>query len=177
MLVQCGLAALLLMLTVLNVFSYPLLVLFSMPPLAALLPLTYLNLKFCLTLAGPLYLGVVEDSSWCISGSGRIVLDLLRCQLDYRLLSRSVTPIIYAPLILLKFFFCSSSSRPSSFMPSSCILWNTLPASVISAKSTASFSCQLDFFLWYVFVWSSSLTLSCTYPCLFLFFPQGNSID
>ena len=42
--------------------------------------------------------------------------------------------------------FCSSSSRLSSFMPSSCILWNTLPASVISAKSTASFSRQLDCF-------------------------------
>ena len=42
--------------------------------------------------------------------------------------------------------FCSSSSRLSAFMPSSCILWNTLPASVISAKSTASFSGPLDCF-------------------------------
>ena len=41
--------------------------------------------------------------------------------------------------------FCSSS-RLSSFMPSSCILWNSLPASVISAKLTASFSRQLDCF-------------------------------
>ena len=40
---------------------------------------------------------------WFISGSWRRVLDLLRCQLDYRLLSRNVAPIIYAPLILLKF--------------------------------------------------------------------------
>ena len=91
-----GMAALLLILT-------SLLVLFSMPPLAALLPLTYLNLNCCLTLAGLLYLGVVEDSSWCISGSWRMVLDLLRCQLDYRRMSRNVAPIIYAPLILLKF--------------------------------------------------------------------------
>ena len=39
---------------------------------------------------------------------------------------------------------CSSSRHLSSFFPSTCILWNSLPSSVVSAKSLSSFVNLLD---------------------------------
>lgn len=39
---------------------------------------------------------------------------------------------------------CSSSARLTSFLPSSCILWNTLPPTVVSTTSVSSFCKLLD---------------------------------
>ena len=39
---------------------------------------------------------------------------------------------------------CSSSAHLSSFLPSSCVLWNALPSSVVDVKSLSSFISHLD---------------------------------
>ena len=42
--------------------------------------------------------------------------------------------------------FCSSSSHLSSFLPSTCMIWNSLPVAISSAWSVSSFTSLLDQF-------------------------------
>lgn len=55
-----------------------------------------------------------------------------RCSYNLRSLHSSAVPL------------CSTSSHLSAFLPSTCIIWNSLPVSVVSAKSVSSFSCRLE---------------------------------
>ena len=66
----------------------------------------------------------------------------------YRLLSRNVAPITYAPLVLLK-FLSAPLLHVCLLLCHRLVFFGILypGASVISAKSTASFSRQLDCFL------------------------------
>ena len=119
MLVQCGMAALLLILTLERIQLF----------LARIILYATFGSSFASDLSKSQLLSHLgwPSLSWICRRQQLVYfwqlnngLGLLHCQLDYRLLSRNVAAIIYSP--------------------------NTLPASVISAKLTASFSRQLDCF-------------------------------